>query len=216
MPGFIADPAEIPPFLLAGGRSSRMGMNKAFVSLSGEKLLTRIATRIGQRQTIPVALNADADWPDTEGLPLVPDTIPGKLGPLAGVLTAMRYTAARHPHASHLVTVPIDSPFFPIDLVAQLAEPIEGRNDITIATSLGRDHPVFGLWPVSIADDLESWLLADEKRRVRDFLARHLVRAVDFPAIETAIGPLDPFFNINRPDDLIDAEKWRAALERTP
>ncbi|MDJ1636199.1 molybdenum cofactor guanylyltransferase MobA [Rhizobium rhizogenes] len=216
MPGFIADPAEVPPFLLAGGRSSRMGVNKAFVSLGGEKLLTRIATRIGQRQTIPVALNADADWPDTEGLPRVPDTIPGKLGPLAGVLTAMRYTATHHPHASHLVTVPIDSPFFPIDLVAQLAEPIEGRNDIAIATSLGRDHPVFGLWPVSIADDLESWLLADEKRRVRDFLARHLVRTVDFPTIETAIGPLDPFFNINRPDDLIDAEKWLAALERTP
>ncbi|EJK82039.1 molybdenum cofactor guanylyltransferase MobA [Rhizobium rhizogenes] len=216
MPGFIADPAEIPPFLLAGGRSSRMGMNKAFVSLGGEKLLTWIATRIGQRQTIPVALNADADWPDTEGLPLVPDIIPGKLGPLAGVLTAMRHAAVYHPRTSHIVTVPIDSPFFPINLVARLAAPIEGRDDIAIAASLGRDHPVFGLWPVSVADDLESWLLADEKRRVRDFLARHLVRTVDFPTIETAIGPLDPFFNINRPDDLIDAEKWLAALERTP
>ncbi|QND47384.1 molybdenum cofactor guanylyltransferase [Rhizobium lusitanum] len=213
MPGFIADPTEIPPFLLAGGRSSRMGANKAFALLGHERLLTRIATRIGQQQTIPVALNADADWLDTEGLRLVPDTITGKLGPLAGVLTAMRHAAVHCPHASHLVTVPIDSPFFPIDLVARLAEPIEGRDDIAIAASLGRDHPVFGLWPVSLADDLEAWLLADEKRRVRDFLARHLVRTVDFPAIETMIGPLDPFFNINTPDDLLDAGRWLAALE---
>jgi molybdopterin-guanine dinucleotide biosynthesis protein A len=216
MPGFIANPAQIPPFLLAGGRSSRMGVNKAFVLLGDERLLTRIAARIGQRQTIPVALNADADWPDTEGLPLVPDIIPGKLGPLAGVLTAMRHAAADHPHATHIVTVPIDSPFFPIDLVARLAQPIESRNEIAIAASLGRDHPVFGLWPVSVADDLESWLLADGKRRVRDFLTRHIVRTVDFPTIETPIGGLDPFFNINTPDDLVDAEKWLAALENTP
>lgn len=213
MPGFIADPAEIPPFLLAGGRSSRMGANKAFALLGHERLLTRIATLIGQRQTIPVALNADADWLDTEGLRLVPDTITGKLGPLAGVLSAMRHAAVHHPHASHLVTVPIDSPFFPIDLVARLAEPIEGRDEIAIAASLGRDHPVFGLWPVSLSDDLEAWLLADEKRRVRDFLARHLVRTVDFPAVKTPIGPLDPFFNINTPDDLLDAGRWLAALE---
>ncbi|CAN7307683.1 molybdenum cofactor guanylyltransferase [Rhizobium rhizogenes] len=216
MPGFIADPTEIPPFLLAGGRSSRMGANKAFALLGNERLLTRIATRIAQRQTIPVALNADADWLDTEGLPLIPDTITGKLGPLAGVLTAMRHAAVHHPHASHLITVPIDSPFFPIDLVARLAEPIEGRDDIAIAASLGRDHPVFGLWPVSVADDLEAWLLADEKRRVRDFLARHLVRTVDFPTVKTPIGGLDPFFNINTPDDLIDAERWLAALEENP
>lgn len=216
MSGFIADPAEIPTFLLAGGRSSRMGVNKAFALLGNERLLTRIAKRIGQRQTIPPALNADTDWPDTEGLPLVPDIIPGKLGPLAGVLTAMRHTAAHYPRVSHVVTVPIDSPFFPIDLVAWLADPIEGQDDIAIAASLSRDHPVFGLWPVSIADDLESWLIKDEKRRVRDFLARHTVHTVDFPTIETAIGPLDPFFNINTPDHLIDAEGWLAALEKTP
>jgi molybdopterin-guanine dinucleotide biosynthesis protein A len=193
-----------------------MGANKAFALLSNERLLTRIATRIGQGQTIPVALNADVDWPDTEGLPLVPDIVPGKLGPLAGILTGMRHAATHYPQASHIVTVPIDSPFFPIDLVARLAEPIEGRDDIAIAASLGRDHPVFGLWPVSVADDLESWLLADEKRRVRDFLVRHTVRTVDFPAVKTPIGGLDPFFNINTPDDLIDAERWLAALEENP
>ncbi|WP_414130267.1 NTP transferase domain-containing protein [Rhizobium jaguaris] len=165
---------------------------------------------------MPVALNADSDWPDTVGLRLVPDIIPGKLGPLAGVLTAIRDATVKHPHASHIVTVPIDSPFFPSDLVGRLAQAIVSRDEIAIAASLSRDHPVFGLWPVSIADDLEIWLLKDDKRRVRDFLARHTVRTVDFATIQTLIGPLDPFFNINTPDDLIAAERWLAALEQTP
>ncbi|MBB4569766.1 molybdenum cofactor guanylyltransferase MobA [Rhizobium leucaenae] len=215
MPGFITDPAEIPPYLLAGGRSSRMGANKAFALLGGERLLTRIAARIRRQQKIPATLNADADWPDTTGLPLVPDTVPGKLGPLAGVLAAMRDAVIRHPYASHIATVPIDSPFFPGDLIARLAQAIEGRDEIAIAVSLGRDHPVFGLWPVSIADDLETWILRDDKRRVRDFLARHSVRTVSFAMIPTSIGLLDPFFNINTPDDLTAAETWLAALEQT-
>ncbi|MBB3607665.1 molybdenum cofactor guanylyltransferase MobA [Rhizobium sp. BK602] len=216
MPGFISDPAEIPPFLLAGGRSSRMGLNKALVPLGGRRLLTRVAERIGQRQKAPVALNADADFPDPAGLPLIPDTLPGKLGPLAGVLAAMRQATAHHPLATHIVTVPIDSPFFPLDLVTRLAEAIEGRDEIAIAASLGREHPVFGLWPISIADDLETWIRADEKRRVRDFLARHPLRTVDFPVMDTPIGALDPFFNINTPDELAAAERWLAALETQP
>jgi len=213
MSGFIANADDIPVVLLAGGRSSRMGVNKAFVLLGGESLLARISTRITQRQRKPVALNADPDWPDTLGLTLVPDGIPGKLGPLAGVLTAMQDTALRYPQVSHVATVPIDSPFFPLDLIARLADAIQGRDDIAIATSFDRDHPTFGLWPVSATADLETWIVSDPKRRVRDFLARHDVRTVKFPAVETTIGPLDPFFNVNTPTDLIEAEKWLAALE---
>ncbi|MFT4182411.1 MAG: molybdenum cofactor guanylyltransferase MobA [Rhizobium sp.] len=216
MPGFITDPTAIPPFLLAGGRSSRMGVNKALVPLGGQRLLMRVAERIGQQLKVPVALNADADFPNMDGLPLVPDTLPGKLGPLAGVLAALRQATAHHPLATHIVTVPIDSPFFPLDLAARLADAVENRDEIAIAASLGRDHPVFGLWPISLADDLESWILTDEKRRVRDFLARHTVQTVDFPVIDTPLGALDPFFNINTPGELAAAERWLAALEKLP
>lgn len=213
MSGFIANAENVPVVLLAGGRSSRMGSNKAFASLGGESLLSRIAGRFGERERRLVALNADADWPDTMGLRLVPDKIPGKLGPLAGVLAAMQDTALRYPQASHVATVPIDSPFFPLDLIERLADAVQGRDEIAIATSFGRDHPVFSLWPVFAAADLETWIVTDTKRRVSDFFARYKVRRVDFPAIETPIGPLDPFFNVNTPDDLVDAEKWLAALE---
>lgn len=213
MPLPIANADDIPVVLLAGGRSSRMGTNKAFARLGGESLLARISRQISQRQTRPPALNADTDWPDAMGLTLLPDGIPGKLGPLAGVLAAMQDTSARYPLASHVVTVPIDSPFLPQDLVARLADAVQDDNEIAIATSLDRDHPVVGLWPVTAARDLETWIVSDPKRRVRDFLERHLVRRVNFPAIETARGALDPFFNVNTPADLVEAEQWLAVLE---
>jgi len=213
MPGFIANADDIPVVMLAGGRSSRMGTNKAFASLGGQTLLARIAGRFAEREKHLVTLNADADWPDAMGLRLVPDKIPGKLGPLAGVLTAMQDTALHYPRASHVVTIPIDSPFFPLDLIARLAEAVQGHHEIAIATSFGRDHPVFSLWPVSAIGDLETWIVSDAKRRVSDFLTRYTVRRVDFSAIETSTGPLDPFFNVNTPSDLADAEKWLAALE---
>lgn len=213
MSDFIASPEDIPVVLLAGGRSSRMGANKAFALLAGESLLARISSKIAERQRKPIALNAEADWPDVMGMPLVPDGIPGKLGPLAGVLAAMQDTILRYPQVTHVATIPIDTPFFPPDLVARLAHVVRGPDEIAIAASLGQDHPVFGLWPISAAADLERWIVSDEKRRVRDFLAPHKVRRVEFPAIETAIGPLDPFFNINTPADLAEAEAWLAALE---
>lgn len=213
MPGFIANPENIPVVLLAGGRSSRMGTNKAFTLLDGKSLLARISSKVGERQSRPIALNADADWPDTMGMRLVPDEIPGKLGPLAGVLAALKDTSRIYPQASHVATLPIDSPFFPPDLIAHLADAIQARDEIAIAASLDQDHPVFGLWPVSAAADLERWIVSDEKRRVRDFLARHSVNRIEFPAVETRIGALDPFFNINTPADLVEAEAWLAALE---
>jgi molybdopterin-guanine dinucleotide biosynthesis protein A len=210
---FRIDPKTVPGVILAGGRSSRMGGNKALAGLGGESLLSRIKARIAP-QVAALALNADLDWPEPSGLKLIPDTIPDKAGPLAGVLAALRHTAANHPQATHVLTLPIDSPFFPMDLAMSLATSLETAEQIAIATSAGRDHPVFGLWPVAISDDLERWLLTDEKRRVRDFLARHAVRKVDFEMIETEAGPLDPFFNINRPEDLAEAEQWLKVLSR--
>jgi molybdenum cofactor guanylyltransferase len=210
---FKIDPKAIPGVILAGGRSSRMGRNKALADLGGESLLSRIKARIAPQVAV-LALNADLDWPQPAGLRLIPDTIPDKAGPLAGVLAALRDTAANHPQATHVLTVPIDSPFFPMDLAVRLATSLEAAKQIAIASSAGRDHPVFGLWPVAISDDLESWILTDEKRRVREFLARHAVRRVDFGMIETALGPFDPFFNINRPEDLAEAEQWLKVLSR--
>ncbi|RFB94032.1 molybdenum cofactor guanylyltransferase MobA [Rhizobium leguminosarum bv. trifolii] len=207
MTEFSLDRSDIAGVVLAGGRSQRMGRDKADVMLGTESLLRHVLTRLSQ-QVVPVAVNADTV---TEDVPVVPDRFPGKAGPLAGIHAAMVY-AAGLPAVTHVVTVSVDCPFFPADLVARLAAALERPSQIAIAASEGRSHPVFGLWPVTLAADLENWIAADEKRRVRDFLLRHDVTEVAFSLHPTRASLLDPFFNINTPDDLVEAQRWLEAL----
>ncbi|MBB4533887.1 molybdenum cofactor guanylyltransferase MobA [Rhizobium etli] len=207
MAEFSLDRSEIAGIVLAGGRSLRMGRDKANVMLGAESLLHHVLSRLSQ-QVVSIAVNADAA---AEDVPVVPDRFPGRAGPLAGIHAAMLY-AAGLPAVTHVVTVSVDCPFFPADLVARLAAALERPSQIAIAASEGRSHPVFGLWPVTLAADLEAWIATDEKRRVRDFLSRHDVTEVAFPLHPTRASLLDPFFNINTPDDLVEAQRWLEAL----
>ncbi|MBB3656931.1 molybdopterin-guanine dinucleotide biosynthesis protein A [Rhizobium sp. BK650] len=207
MTDFVLDQSTIPGVVLAGGRSSRMGRDKAAVTLGGRSLLSHVLSRL-EPQVRQIAVNADAA--DGHNLPVISDRIPGKAGPMAGIHAAMVYGAGLP--ATHVVTVSVDCPFFPADLVGRLAAAIDHPEQIAIAASEGRSHPVFGLWPTALAGDLEEWMKTDDKRRVRDFLLRHDVTEVPFPLHPTRASVLDPFFNINTSDDLIEAERWLGAL----
>lgn len=202
--------ATFPCVILAGGLSRRMGTNKALVTLGGKTLLAHIIDRISPQATA-IALNAENDWTDDAGLRRVPDTLPGKLGPLAGVLAAMRDTASHHPDATHVLTIPTDAPLLPADLMERLAAAIDSPETIAVAKSASTLHPVVALWPVALADALETWIVTDEKRRVRHFMQQQQMIEVDFPLVETAIGAYDPFLNINTPEELAAAEKWLEA-----
>ena len=196
-----------PGLILAGGRSSRMGEDKSALTLGTRPMLDHILDRL-KPQVSSVALNAPAGAPNPQDLRLIADTLPGQPGPLAGVLAGLRDVTG-----PHLVTVPSDSPFFPQDLVARLLSATRNQQEtIAIASSGGQIHPVFGLWPVSIADDLEHWISDSQNRRVRSFLERHRMVTVDFEFVETANGPLDPFFNVNTPEDLQMAHRFAELL----
>ncbi|HXV31141.1 MAG TPA: molybdenum cofactor guanylyltransferase MobA, partial [Sinorhizobium sp.] len=195
-----------PGVILAGGRSSRMGSPKAANPLGGRTMLSHVIERLRpQVASIAVNLNADPGIDLPNGLVILADAIPGFVGPLAGVLTAMRHAARIAPAASHVLTVPIDTPFFPATLTAQLQHALASRGEIAVAWSSGEMHPLFALWPIAIVDDLDAWIRTDPKRRVRAFIARHPSVAVDFPPITTTAGPLDPFFNVNTPQQLEEA-----------
>ncbi|NTF31655.1 molybdenum cofactor guanylyltransferase MobA [Rhizobium skierniewicense] len=200
-----------PGLILAGGLSRRMGTNKALSQLGGKPLLTHVIERI-KPQVSKLALNAGDTWAQTFELPLVPDTKAGHAGPLAGILAGMRYFANHAAQASHILTVPADSPFFPDDLSSRLADYIMQEDAIVIAASSGHVHPVFGLWPVSIADDLEHWLADDNNRRIRSFLARHHTLGVTFATLESETASIDPFYNINTPDELATAETFLRSM----
>lgn len=207
MTDFVLDQSTIPGVVLAGGRSSRMGRDKAGVKLGGRSLLDHVLSRLSPQIT-QIAINADEVG--GHDLPIVSDRIPGKAGPMAGIHAAMVYGAGLP--ATHVVTVSVDCPFFPTDLVSRLVTSLDHPDRIAIAASQGRSHPVFGLWPTALAADLATWVKTDDKRRVRDFLLRHDVTEVPFPLHPTRASVLDPFFNINTPDDLMEAERWLEAL----
>ncbi|HEY0420976.1 MAG TPA: molybdenum cofactor guanylyltransferase MobA [Acetobacteraceae bacterium] len=192
--------------LLAGGLARRMGGgDKPLRSLHGRTLLDHVIAAI-RPQARALVLNANGDparfaaW----GLPVAADTLPENPGPLAGILAAMRWTRAHHPDAADLLSVPTDTPFLPSDLAARLAA---GRGDLPLACAVsgGRTHPVVGLWRVSLADDLETWLRAGG-RRIDRWTALHGVAEVTFE------GAVDPFFNVNTAEELEVAERifgWR-------
>ncbi len=196
---------NIPAIILAGGRATRMGGgNKAFRVLGGETLLTRVIARL-REQCAPLAINANSD-PEAFAsyrLPVIADSVSGFPGPLAGVLAGMDWAAEQGHDA--VVSVSVDTPFLPLDLVHRLRE-AAGRHGIAMAASsdpkTGRmqDHPTCALWPVALrgelAEALESGLL-----RPAMFAAAYDPGRAIFDSY-----PFDPFTNVNTPQDLQAAE----------
>ncbi|MBB3773011.1 molybdopterin-guanine dinucleotide biosynthesis protein A [Angulomicrobium tetraedrale] len=188
--------------ILAGGLSRRMGGgDKTLRPLGGATVLARIQHRIGPQVD---ALLLNANGPAARfglDLPLVPDGLPDTPGPLAGILAGLDHVAAHMPQARHLLTVPADCPFLPVDLVAQLAA-AAGENGMACAASGGRAHGVIGLWNIAARGALRQLLVAEGLRRVDAWLARAEAVAVDWPVV-----PYDPFINLNTPEDFAAAEQ---------
>jgi molybdopterin-guanine dinucleotide biosynthesis protein A len=200
-----------PAIILAGGKSSRMGSDKAGLSLAGRTLLEHVVRRLAP-QVAAIAVNAPHPVTSVMHLPHVPDRIEGQLGPLAGILTGMAYLAGKDHRISHVLSVPCDSPFLPLDLVQRFMDTKPDPQTIVVASSANRRHPVFALWPTALAADLEHWLELDDNRRINAFIDRHQSVTVEFDPIQTSQGILDPFFNINSPDDLARAERFAEVL----
>ena len=203
--------------ILAGGLGRRMGGgDKPLLTVGGRPMLDRVIERL-RPQVDHMILNANGDPTrfSRYGLPVVADTIEGFAGPLAGLLAGMRWMQAHVPEAPSLVSVAADTPFFPADLVARLAEAC-GRDEgtIALAASTAGTHPVFGLWPVRIADDLERFLETGASGKILTFADRYLRLNVPFDDLPLPGGrTVDPFFNVNTSEDAERAEEIAASLE---
>src|SRR5215475_1783345 len=203
-------PSGLPPvvgLLLAGGLSRRMGGgDKCLRPLDGRPILDRIVERV-QPQVKHLVLNANGDAARFAAydLPVVADSVEGFAGPLAGVLAGLDWAAANAPDCPWVASVPTDAPFLPADLVARLHEATDAGADLACAASAGQSHPVVGLWPVRLRDDLRHALTVEQVHKVDVWTARYRLATVDFP-----IAGIDPFFNTNRPEDLAEAERLLA------
>jgi molybdopterin-guanine dinucleotide biosynthesis protein A len=198
--------------ILAGGRSVRLGGDdKALVTLAGRTLIDRAIERLSpQVEHLIVNANGDPARFDGLALPVVPDMTEDFAGPLAGILAGMMYAAKTWPRARWITTLPVDTPFFPKDLVARLRAGVDGRT-IAVARSGGVQHHAVTLVPLVLRGQLALRLARSKDRSVRGWLATQSTAAVDFP--DTAPG-VDPFFNVNTPDDLKRAEGLIAGTAR--
>ncbi|GLH79809.1 molybdenum cofactor guanylyltransferase [Bradyrhizobium sp. SSBR45G] len=196
---------SIPGVLLAGGLARRMGGgDKPMREIGGRTLLAHVIARLTP-QCDRLILNANGDPARfaAYGLTVVPDDIAGFPGPLAGILAGLDWVAVHRPDADWMLSAAADCPFLPRDLVTRLAGACAREQaELALAASGGQTHPVIGLWPVRLRDDLRRALVADDIRKVTRFTARYKVATVTWPVI-----PRDPFFNANTADDLAEAER---------
>ena len=199
--------APVPPTLglvLAGGLARRMGGgDKARITIGGVTILQRVLACL-KPQCTGLVINANGDparFADTK-LPVVSDNVPDFAGPLAGILAGLDWTALHMPECEWLASVPGDCPFLPNDLVTRLhAARAAAGAPLACARSGEWRHPVIGLWPVALRDDLRRALVAEGLRKIEIWTARHGVAIASWPA-----EPVDPFFNVNTPEDAAQAQ----------
>jgi molybdopterin-guanine dinucleotide biosynthesis protein A len=206
----------IPPtygLVLAGGLARRMGGgDKARLEIGGATILDRVLATLSA-QCVGIVINANGDprrFADT-GLTVIPDNVEGYPGPLAGVLAGLDWLAAQNNGIEWLMSVPGDCPFLPDDLVERLHQArrqLGAGVPLACARSGEWRHPVVALWPLALREDLRKALVEEDLRKIAVFTARHGVAIADWPA-----DPIDPFFNVNTPEDAAKAE--RIALQHT-
>ena len=201
------DPGNrVPAVILAGGKSSRMhGKNKALMKLGNKRLIEHVLSKLNTA-TNNIALNINSDYRSFEAynLPLLTDTIGGYLGPLAGVLSAMKW--AEEIGYTKVLTVAADTPFFPENLFSNFEDYIE-KYDIVMACTEDDNgkverHPTFCMWSIELRENLEL-SLREGLRKIVYWTDQFNVKNMKFK-----IEKFDPFFNINTKEDLQLAEKF--------
>jgi len=185
------------------------GGDKCLLPLTGRPILAHVIERLKpQVAELIISANGDPARFSAFGLPVVEDRLGGYAGPLAGILAGLEGARTNRPESRFAITAASDTPFLPADLVDRLRSAGgEGAPNLAVARSADGMHPVFGLWPVTLAPDLEASLMSGE-RKVSDWVRQRQAREVMFPPLEIGSRTIDPFFNINRAHDLAAAEAF--------
>lgn len=197
--------------VLAGGLARRMGGgDKALIEIGGKTILSRVIETL-ERQCKSVILNANGDTSRFTpfGLPVVSDDIPDFAGPLAGILAGLDWLAAHRPDREWMVSVPGDCPFLPSDLVARLHQVREqAGKPLACAKSGDWRHPVVGLWNVKLRENLRRAIVDEDLHKIEIWTARHGIAIAEWPD-----HPIDPFFNVNTPEDRDRANEIARAIQ---
>jgi len=190
--------------ILAGGQSRRMGKDKLFLELNNKKLIEHTIDKVKKyfKQVI-IITNQNNEFFLKNNLTTVKDCIEGQLGPLVGILTAMKWAKDNSNKCSWIATFPCDTPFFPESIIESFIEESKKKESLLFnASSHGRKHNIFGLWSLDLYDKLKNDLVNNKIRKVQDWTEKNKIKNLEFK-----FKGYDPFFNINTEEDLEFAKK---------
>jgi len=196
--------------ILAGGQSKRMGKDKLFLELNNKKLIEHTIDKVKKYLKKKIIItNQDNEFFSKNNLTTVKDCIEGQLGPLVGILTAMKWAKENLSKCSWIATFPCDTPFFPESIIKRFIEESEKKESLILcASSHGRKHNTFGLWSLDLYDKLKDDLINKKVRKVQDWTEKNKIKNLEFKFID-----YDPFFNINTEEDLAFAKKLSTKIK---
>ena len=190
--------------ILAGGQSKRMGKDKLFLEFNNKKLIEYTIEKVKKNLgKVIIITNNENEFFSKNNLITVKDCIEGQLGPLVGILTAMKWAKENLDKCSWIATFPCDTPFFPESIIKSFIEESKKKESLILcASSHGRKHNIFGLWSLDLYDKLKDDLINKKVRKVQDWTEKNKIKNLEFE-----FKDYDPFFNINTKDDLEFAKK---------
>ena len=196
--------------ILAGGQSKRMGKDKLFLELNNKKLIEHTLDKVKKYlKKIIIITNQDNKFFFENNLITVKDCIEGQLGPLVGILTAMKWAKENLKKCSWIATFPCDTPFFPESIIESFIEESEKKESLILcASSHGRKHNIFGLWSLDLYDKLKNDLTNNKVRKVQDWTEKNKIKNLEFK-----FKDYDPFFNINTEEDLAIAKELSTKIK---
>ena len=190
--------------VLAGGQSKRFGEDKNQAKLGNITLLEHVLAKVTKKfEKILIVSNQNLNIKTLNSITIVPDCIQGNLGPLVGVLTAMKWIKKNNKQYQWIATFPSDTPFFDTSIIEKYKSRINLNESLLyFVRSNQKRHNIFVLWSVKLMDILENDLINNNFRKVEEWADK-----IGVETINVKIDKFDPFFNINTKTDLEEAEK---------
>ena len=190
--------------ILAGGQSKRMGRDKLFLQVDNKKLIEHTIDKVKKYfKKMIIVTNQENEFFTRNKLTTVNDCIEGQLGPLVGILTAMKWAKENITNCGWVATFPCDTPFFPEILIKNFIQESKKKESLILcASSHGRKHNIFGLWSLNLYEKLQDDLVNKKIRKVQDWTEKNNIKNLEFE-----FKGYDPFFNINTEEDLEFAKK---------
>ena len=189
--------------VLAGGKSKRFGEDKNQKILGDKTLLEHVLSKISNKyEEILIVSSHNQKLKKLKNVTVIPDCL-DDFGPLAGVLSAMKWVKENKKQYKWVATFPSDTPFFDITIIEEYKKKINiSDSSLYFIKSNNKRHNIFGLWSIDLLDVLEDDLKNNNFRKVEDWADKIGVKTIDIE-----VNEFDPFFNINTKEDFEKAKE---------